>query len=184
MSKPIKNLITQSYKDKFGDLDGAVLIDIRGVQSNTNNKIRHDLAAKKVKVTVVKNSLAGKAFGDTALDGLAKLLDGPSALVYGADEDVTVVDIAREVVKLAKEIEQLQVKGALMDGQLFGADEMEALSKYPTKPEAQGQVVQIILTPAQKLVGSVLGPGRKVASLIKAIEEKLEKGETIAKAAA
>ncbi len=184
MSKPIKNLITDTYRKQFADLDGAVLIDIRGVQSNTNNKLRHGLAQKKVKVTVVKNSLASRAFEGTVLSGLSKLLDGPSAMVYGADKDVTVVDIAREVVKLAKEIEQLQVKGAFMDGQLFGADEIDALSKYPTKSEAQGQVIQIILTPAQKLVGAVLGPGRKVASLVKAIEEKLEKGETIAKVAA
>lgn len=184
MSKPVKNLLTNTYKSKFADLDGAVVIDIRGVQSNTNNKIRHDLAGKKVKITVVKNSLASKAFENTVLSGLSSLLDGPSAMVYGADKDVTVVDIAREVIKLAKDIEQLQVKGALMEGQLFKAHEIEALSKYPTKSEAQGQVVQIILTPAQKLVGSILGPGRKVASLIKAIEEKLEKGETLAKAAA
>lgn len=184
MSKPIKNLITDTYKKQFADLDGAVLIDIRGVASNTNNTLRHGLAQKKVKVTVVKNSLAAKAMEGTILRGLASLLEGPTAMVYGTNKDVTVVDVAREVVKLAKEIEQLQVKGALMEGQLFQANEIEALSKYPTKAEAQGQVIQIILTPAQKLVGSILGPGRKVASLVKAIEEKLEKGETIAKVAA
>lgn len=184
MSKPVKNLITDAYKRKFEGLDGAVLIDIRGVQSNTNNRLRSDLAHKKVKVTVVKNSLAARAFDGTALANLKQLFEGPTAMVYSGDKEVTVVDIAREVIKLAKEIEQLQVKGALMEGQLFKAEEIEALSKYPTKREAQGQVIQIVLSPAQKLVGSVLGPGRKVASLIKAIEEKLEKGETIAKIAA
>ena len=34
MSKPVKNLTTNEYKKRFGDLEGAVLIDIRGISSN------------------------------------------------------------------------------------------------------------------------------------------------------
>ena len=70
-----------------------------------------------------------------------------------------------------------------MDGVVFGPDQVKALSQYPTRSEAQAQALQLLLSPAQNLVGSVLGPGRKVASLLKAIEEKLEKGEPIARKA-
>jgi large subunit ribosomal protein L10 len=179
MSKPVKNLITESYRKRFAQLDGAVLIDIRGVKSNDTNRLRSILQEKQVRVTVVKNSLAARAVQGTAIENLNKLLDGPNAVVYGGD---SVVTLARDLLKWAKEVENLTINGAIMDGQVFGPDEIEALSKYPTRAEAQAQVVQIFLTPGQKLVGSILGPGRKIASLIKAIEEKLEKGETIAKA--
>ncbi len=62
MSKPIKNLIVESYKKRFEGIEGAVLVDVRGVTSNDNNKFRHNLAQKQIKVTVVKNSLARQAF--------------------------------------------------------------------------------------------------------------------------
>ena len=46
-------------------------------------------------------------------------------------------------------------------------------------PVPVAQAVQIVLSPGQNLIGSILGPGRKLASLVKAIEEKLEKGAAI-----
>ena len=105
-------------------------------------------------------------------------VSGPSALVYGGS---SVVEVARELIARVKEIPALQFKGALMDGQLFTADQISALSKYPTKEEAQGQVVQLFLSPARKIAGQIAGPAGKLAGYIKAIEEKLEKGDTIAK---
>lgn len=178
MSKPVKNLITEVYRQRFADLDGAVLIDIRGLKANDTNRLRAGLAEKQVHVTVVKNSLAGRAVQGTVLENLSRLLTGPNAMVYGGD---SVVNVARDLLNWVKQIDGLKINGAIMDGQVFGPDEIEALSKYPTREEAQAQVVQLFLSPGSRLVGSVLGPGRKIASLIKAIEEKLEKGETIAK---
>ena len=179
MSKPIKNLITTAYKDKFRDLEGAVLIDIRGVASNDNNELRSKLAKKEIRVSVVKNSLAKAAFTGTAIEGISDLLDGPSAMVYGGN---SVVEVARELIDAVKAIPNVDFKGAIMEGQIFGPDQVEQLSKYPTREEAHAQAVQLILSPAQNLVGAVLGPGRSIASLVKAIEEKLEEGEEIKKA--
>ena len=172
MSKPIKNLTTAGYRKRFGDLDGAVLVDVRGVPSNQANNLRAALKQKQVRVTVVKNSLAKKALAGTRLEGLAKLLEGPSAIVYGAE---SVVTVARELIAATKDIEALKFKGAIMDGTLFGPEQVKDLSKYPTKPEAQAQLVTLIFSPARKLAGQIVGPGRKVASLIKAVQEKREK---------
>lgn len=182
MSKPVKNLITSSYEKRFEGVTGALLVDIRGVESDDNNRMRSELAQKQIKVTVVKNSLARRAFADGQLAPLGEMLDGPSAMVYPVDEDVSVVSIARELLTWAKQVENLELKGALMEGIRFGADEIEALSKYPTKDEAQAQVVQLLLSPAQNLVGQIVGPGRNVASLVDAIRDKLENGEEIKKA--
>jgi len=176
MSKPIKNLITGSYRNRFADVDSAVLIDIRGVASNDNNALRAQLAEKGIRVNVLRNSLAKPAFTGTALEGLNELLQGPNAMVYGGQ---SVVEVARELVEIVKDFKEIDLKGAIMDGQVFGPDEVERLSKYPTREEAQAQVVQLILSPAQRLSASIQGPGAKIASLVKAIEEKLEAGETI-----
>ena len=180
MSKPVKNMITESYRKRFEEVSGAVVIDIRGIKSNDNNKLRSDLSQQNIRISVVKNSLARVAFRDTALANLSELLEGPCALVYGED---SVVGVARKLVDMVKETPNLTFRGAIMDGQVFTADEIEKLSKFPTREEAQAQVIQLLLSPARNLVGTVLGPGRKVLSLIKAVEEKLVKGEAIAKVA-
>ena len=106
-------------------------------------------------------------------------MDGPTAVVYPVNDEASVVTVARELVGWAAGLGQLEFKGALMEGAVFGPDQITELSRYPTKDEAHAQAVQIVLSPGQNLIGSILGPGRKLASLVKAIEEKLEKGAAI-----
>ena len=176
MSKPVKNLITETYTSRFSELDSAVIIDLRGVPANENNALRHELNQKAIRVSVIKNRLAKKAFAGTGLDPINELLKGSCALVYGGE---SVVDIARSLLQQAKEIDNLEFRGALMEGELYGPDQIQALSDLPTREEAQATTVQIILSPGGNLVGSILGPGRMIAGLVGAIEKKLEDGETI-----
>ena len=182
MSKPIKDLITDQYRDLFEGVNGAVVVDIRGIESNTTNGLRTDLASKQIKVTVVKNTLAKRAFSGGVLEDLGPYLKGASTLVYPGGEDTSVVQAARELVEFAKNVPALEFKGAVMDGISFGPDEIKKLSEYPTKEEAQAKVVQILLSPAQNLVSALTAPGKNLAGILKTIQEKLEAGETIAKA--
>lgn len=179
MSKSIKNMIIREYQARLQGFDDAALISIRGVSSNDTNKLRKTLRDKKIKVSVVRNSLARKAFDGSPLKNLGPMLEGSSALAYGG---ASVVEIARELVTLLESIPTIELKGAVLDGTLYkGKAGVTELSKFPTKAEAQAQVVTLLLGPARSLVGQVLGPGRTVAGLVEAIETKLEKGEAIAK---
>ena len=182
MSKPVKNMITEEYRQLFEGVTGAVVVDVRGVESNTTNAMRSGMAAKHIKITVVKNSLAKRAFADGPLAELGPLLKGGSTLVYPAGEDASVVSAARELIEFAKTTPNLEFKGALMEGVSFGADEIKKLSEFPTKDEAQSQVVQLLLSPAQNLASAILAPGKNIAGIVKTISEKLEAGEAIAKA--
>ena len=180
MSKVVKELLIREYRERVADATDALLVDIRALNAAQNTQFRSGLRQKGIRVTVVRNQLAAKAFTGSPLGALESLLTGPSAIVYGGE---TVVDVAREVVEAAKKIKGVELKGAVLDGEIFtGKAGVEALSKFPTRVEAQGQVVQLVLSPASNLASAIVGPGSAIASLLKAIEEKLEKSETIAKA--
>lgn len=179
MSKAIKNLMIRDYKDRFQGVNDAVVVSIRGLPAIETNRIRVGLAKKNIKVTVVRNNLARHAIQGTGLKALEDQLTGPSALAYGAE---SVVDVARELIDFAKKIEKLELRAAVLDGVVFeGKKGVEQLSKFPTRKEALSQTVTLVLSPARKLVGQVKGPGGKVLSLVKSVQEKLEKGETISK---
>lgn len=181
MSKFVKDMIDRDYRERLESVENALVVSIRGIDANTNNRMRVGLQEKQIRITVVRNNIARRTIEGTPVEGLGALLEGPSALAYGGE---SVIDVARELVRWAKEVEHLELKGAILDGQLFeGKEGVERLSKYPTREEALGQIVTLILSPAQKLVGQVKGPGSRVVSIIKSIEEKLEKGEAIGKTA-
>ena len=44
MSKPMKEMIISEYQNRFGELDSAVLVEIRGMDANKNNELRGELA--------------------------------------------------------------------------------------------------------------------------------------------
>jgi len=180
MSKPVKKLLTDVYKDRFSDMTQAMLVDIRGIEANENNDLRSGLSQKQIKITVVKNALAKSAFAGTDLEPLNDMIDGPSALVYGGE---SVVNVAREMIDWAKKLNNLELKGAVLDGIVFGPEDIDKLSKYPTRDEAQAEVVQLLLSPAKNLAGAIKSPGSTIASILKTIEEKLENGEAISKVA-
>lgn len=181
MSKQIKEIMVREYQTRMDGLNDAMVISIRGVKAIETTKMRNDLAKKQIRITVVRNSLARKAFNGTSLSGLGEFLTGSSAMAYS--KGMSVVEVAREIVKLAEKNKAIELKGAVLDGTLFkGKKGVEELSKYPTKDEAIGQVVTLLVSPARKLAAQILGPGSSVAGLVKAIETKLEKGEAIAKA--
>jgi large subunit ribosomal protein L10 len=184
MSKTVKNIIMRDYKARIGggtdEFPDATLISIRGLKAIDTTRLRNTLAKKKIRVTVLRNALAKKTFEGTALASLNELLTGASALAYGGE---SVVEVARELVASLEKMPTLELKGAILDGVVFkGKAGVVELSKFPTKDEAIGQVVTLVVSPGRKLLGQIKGPGSNIAGIIKAIETKLEKGEAIAKA--
>lgn len=179
MSKLVKGMMIRDYQTRLEGVDDALLISIRGISAIDTNKIRSGLGSKDIRVTMIRNSLAKKAFEGTGLESLGSLLEGANVLTYGAE---SVVEVAREIVELTKDYPDIELKGAVLDGLLFeGESGVEALSKYPTRDEAIAQAVTLVLSPARNLVGAVTAPGSKLLGVIKTIEEKLERGESIAK---
>ena len=58
------------------------------------------------------------------------------------------------------------------------------VSKLPTREEAVGQLVALILSPGKNLAGAIKSPGSKLASILKTIEEKAPKEAAAAAPAA
>ena len=179
MSKTVKGMIMRDYTSRVGDTKDAMLISIRGLKAIDTTKIRSKLAKQQIKVTVIRNSLARKQFAGTSLEKLEGMLTGPSALVIS---QTSVVDSGGSNLGMLNDIPARELKGAVLDGTLFeGKKGVEELSKFPTREEAIAQAVTLIVSPGKKLLAQLKGPGSNVAGIIKAIETKLEAGETISK---
>jgi len=84
--------------------------------------------------------------------------------------------------------EELEILGAMFDGQLLSRDELEAITKLPTKQELMGQTAGLLKAMPQKLarllneagaqrVAKVTkqASGQKLVQAIKQVEMKMEK---------
>lgn len=180
MSKPVKGMMIEDYRQRFEGVEGALVLDVRGINANDNNALRNDLREKDIRITVVKNTLARTAFEGKPLEALAPALIGPAALAYGAE---SVVDVARAVISWAKKIQNLELRGAVLEGQFYEGEEgVKKLSEMPTREEALASAVQLILTPGGNIVSAATSPGGNILGIVKEIQDRLEEGETISKA--
>src|SRR5262249_19881913 len=120
------------------------------------------------------NRLSMKAFTDLGLKEAQKLFIGPTCIV-DAEDPVTAAKVAVELVGKFKN--SLKLAGGILEGKLLDAKEVEALAKSKTKPELLGDV-GMTRGPGSRVAGAWKGPGGRIAGAIKALVEKLEKGES------
>lgn len=171
MSKVVKDLVTKELNSRLGNVDGVGVISPSGIDGIKNNGLRRRLREKGLKMTVVKNTLARRAVEGKKLQGFDKLLNGPSAAVYG--ETVSISAIARFLLDEKKTDEKLELRGIFFDGEIYaGEDGVKKVSTLPTREEAIGNLVGLILGPGARLAGALKGPGGQLGALLKAIEAK------------
>ena len=168
MSKPVKNLIRKELARRLEGVNDLAVVSVVGIDGNTTNALRGELLAKDIRVVVVKNAMARQAFEDMGMAAVSELLEGPCALAYGGE---SVVDVVREIFNRARDIPALHVKGACMEGELFGPDRVAELSKYPTRSEAIGRLSRAATSPGANLVAAAIGPSAVLAGILKKLSE-------------
>ena len=169
MSKSVKEMMRTQLVGRLDGVDSVAVVDLTGIDANTTNQIRHRLMEKSIRLSVVKNSMARYAFKQVGLVDAVALLEGPCALAWGGE---SIVSVLRELRDIRREVGQLGLKGALLDGDVYGAERMEELANYPTREEAIAQALQAVLSPGANLAGCLIAPGGAIAALIEAIEEQ------------
>ncbi len=179
MSKYVKNLITEHIRRRLQGVHSALLVNVIGLDANTNSRLRRELREKKIHLMVVKNSLAARAVAGTPLDGLFEGIAGPAAICWGGED---IVSLAKEVVRAAKDgkYAPLATRGGIMDGERLSPEQIEQVATWPGRSEQLSMLVRQILGPGATLAAQILGPGATLASQI---AQKAQRAEGDAAAA-
>lgn len=173
MSKQLKTMVTESLRRRFDGVEEACVVDMTGVNVAQAMKIRRMLSARNMRVVVVKNSLARRAFEGGPLDVIGKNLSGPCALVTGGD---SAIEVAREMVSLAKEFTALTLKEGLLTGipELVPVTELAAMKG---QAELVGEIAMLLASPGRALAGCLGSPQSRIAGCLKTMAEAEGEGE-------
>jgi large subunit ribosomal protein L10 len=122
-----------------------------------------------VHLRVVRNTLARRAVEGTEFACLKDVLTGPLILAFSEEEPGAAARLMRD---FSKEFSALEVKALAIGGKLLGANQLEAVSKLPTKQEALATLCGTMLAPIGKFVRTLAEPHSQVVRVMGQIRDQ------------
>lgn len=181
MSKAVKQMVIDEIKGRLGECREVLVLDTSKLDGVTDNRFRLALREKGIHLLQVKNTLAQRALADSGVGTMDSVLTGPSTLVWGSED---IVSLSKEIAKWARDIQKLEIKGGAVEGQVVDANGVVELSKSPGRLELIAQISGLLLSPGARLAGALLGPGGTVCGQIKSMSEGEEEAAEAAVPAA
>jgi large subunit ribosomal protein L10 len=173
MTKEQKNEVIDFLKEKFSQYNYFYITNTEALNVSQVNTLRRICFDKNVEMKVAKNTLIRKALeavDEKKYSGIYDSLNGVTALLFSESpkEPAVIISSFRQNNQTEKPV----LKAAFIDSDVFiGDNQLEALKNLKSKHELIGEVIGLLQSPAKNVVSS-LNAGSKLASLLKALEER------------
>jgi len=172
VEKSEKEVMIKELNEKFARARTAIVAEFSKLNVETVTRLRKKFRDSGVDYKVLKNTLARRAAKGTPVEVVSDDFKGPVAIAIGYDDVVAPAKILHEFIK---DLETLKIRSAVVEGKRTDAAGVAALAKLPGLPELRARILGMLTQPAGKLVRTVAEPGSRLARLIKARAEALEK---------
>ncbi len=168
--RPEKTAIISEVRGYLEGQDKFVVFgDYKGITVDKATSLRHSLRAASASFHIVKNTFAVKSLNELGLGDAAAFVKGPTAVITGIGD---CVGIAKVIKNFVKGNGPFAVRGAILNGKVMSASDVEVLADIPPREILLGQLLGTLASPMSSIVGVL---NQKVSSLLwvlKAVEEK------------
>ena len=167
-TKEQKSQEVSELTDQIGKAANAFLIDFKGITVPQVTELRKQVREAKSGYVVVKNTLALIALKDSPIVNMREQFTGPTAIAYSDDA----VILAKALTKFAKDVPAVRFKGALLNGQVVGADQIQNIANLPTRPELVSKLLFLLQSPIRGLATVLQANIRNLAVVLDQIEKQ------------
>ena len=155
-------------KSLIGDTTDILFTDFRGLNVGQISDLRQTLKENHSDYKVIKNNYTKIAIEELGLPDVSDFLVGPTAIaVIRKDAG----PVAKVLIDFSKET-SVQVKGGIIRGKLFQQEQIQELSKLPSKDQLLAMLMSTIKAPLQNFVYVLNGVTEKLALTLKAVADK------------
>lgn len=144
----------KALQEEFTGYDSYIFTDYRGMTVSQITDIRKALRKDEAEYRVVKNRYAQLAFKNLEKGGAEDKMKGPTAVALVKGDNANVV--AKVLFSAKKDGVSIDVKGAIFNGEIISSEEIENISKLPTKLELIASLMGTMKAPVQKLAATLL----------------------------
>ena len=173
LTRAQKEEAVTSLNEKFSRATSVVVADYRGLGVSDVDELRSKLRAAtdgQTEYQVAKNSLLKLAANGSTSEVLTEHFVGPSAIAVSFGDPVSA---AKVLVDYAKDHDQFEIKGVMLDGKALDQSEFATLATLPSLQELRGKLVGLLMAPAGKLARLLNEPPSQLARLVSARKDSL-----------
>ncbi len=170
-SKAEKAQAISEFNEGIGQATNAFLIEFKGITVPQVTELRKQVRETGSTYVVVKNTLALIAVKDSPLVQLKEQFSGPTAVAYNATDAVA---LAKALTKFAKDVPAVHFKGAMLNGQIVPASEIQNIANLPTREELVSRLLFLLQTPIRGLVTVLSANIRNLAVVLDQIAKQKE----------
>lgn len=170
MPTPQKATEIAELTDRFSRAQLAVITDYRGLSVASLQDFRAKIKPMDAEFRVAKNTLTRIASEQAGIHGLAPTLEGPTAILFAYGD---IAGAAKALGDYARSSRILQVRAGVLDGQVLGPNDIEAIASLPPREELLGKLVGLLASPMARTVGVLSGPSRSLVYLLNSRTESL-----------
>src|SRR5437764_14141681 len=163
MNRDEKAAAISELESGIGQATNAFLIEFKGITVPQVTELRKQVRDTNSQYVVVKNTLALIAVKDSPLKALEKQFTGPTAIAFNATDAVV---LAKALTKFAKDVPAVQFKGAMLNGQVVGADQIQAIANLPSREELVSKLLYVLQSPMRGLATVLQANIRNLAVVI------------------
>jgi large subunit ribosomal protein L10 len=168
MAKALRKKMVDELAEKFQGQKNLVLVSTQGLTANQTVELRAQLRESKVKMRVVKNSVALHTFKKLGIDAFEKHLGGMNAVVFGPDP----LAIAKKLTAYREKNQKADVKAAVIEGKAMPPAALVELSRLPGREQLLGQILGVVQGVTAQFVSTLNEIPRKFVGTLKAVADQ------------
>lgn len=153
-------------KDKVAKAKSIIVAEYAGTTVGEQVKLRSEVKKVGGELLVAKNRLLDLAIGKGRV---SDSLTGMNAVVFAYEDPVAPL---KAMFEFHKKSEKLTIKQGWMDERVLSAEEVETLSKLPSKNELIAKLLMIVKSPATNMVNVLNAGPRNLVYALNAVANK------------
>ncbi|MYD43233.1 MAG: 50S ribosomal protein L10 [Gammaproteobacteria bacterium] len=147
----------------------TVVADYRGMTVAEVTELRKQARHSGIRLSVIRNTLAKRAFEGTDYACLDEALRGPTMLGFSFEDPGAGARLFRDY---ARQCPALEVKALSLNGELYGAEDLAKVASLPTREEALAQLLSVMKAPIAKIAQTLHAVPAKLVRTLAALKDQ------------
>lgn len=169
MPTEAKRATVAELREELSRSNAAIVADYRGLSVSDIGAIRRALREQGITYRVVKNRLARIAADEAGRGELGPLLEGPTGLALGTQDEAA---LARSVLDAVRPYRTVVIRGALIGDRRIDADDVTRLARLPAREVLLAQLAGGMSAPLAALGSVISAPLRNLGFALQQLAEQ------------